>query len=120
MKRFSNTNNNYKPMKKTAFLLLILVSVIFVNQIDAQTASVAAPIPTEIENPELLGINKEPYHATLMPYANLQEALVAKRHASSFCQSLNGAWKFNWVPTPEKRPTDFYKSNYDVSGWKEI
>ncbi|HTG67140.1 MAG TPA: glycoside hydrolase family 2 TIM barrel-domain containing protein, partial [Flavobacterium sp.] len=107
-------------MKKTAFLLLILVSVIFVNPMDAQTTAVGAPIPTEIENPELLGINKEPYHATLMPYANLKEALVAKRHASSFSQSLNGDWKFNWVSTPEKRPVDFYKSDYDVSAWKEI
>lgn len=105
-------------MKKNAFLLLILLS--FLNQIDAQTTVVGAPIPPEIENPELLGINKEPYHATLMPYANLQEALVGKRHASSLCQSLNGAWKFNWVPTPEKHPADFYKSNYDVSNWKEI
>ena len=90
------------------------------NPIDAQTAVVGAPIPPEIENPELLGINKEPYHATLMPYANLQEALVAKRHASSLCRSLNGQWKFNWVPTPEQRPADFYKPNYDVSAWKEI
>jgi len=79
-----------------------------------------APIPPEIENPELLGINKEPYHATLMPYANLQEALVAKRHASSLCRSLNGQWKFNWVPTPEQRPVDFYKPGFDVSDWKEL
>lgn len=76
--------------------------------------------PAEIENPELLGINKEPYHATLMPYANLQEALAGKRHASSFCTSLNGNWKFNWVPTPDKRPADFYKTGYDVSAWPEI
>jgi beta-galactosidase len=76
--------------------------------------------PAEIENPELLGINKEPYHATLMPYANLQEALVAKRHASSLCRSLNGQWKFNWVPTPDQRPVDFYKPDFDVSGWKEL
>ncbi len=48
-------------MKKAAFLLLLLVSVIFVNQIDAQTDAGTAPIPTEIENPELLGINKESY-----------------------------------------------------------
>jgi beta-galactosidase len=89
----------------------------FLNGIAAQTI---APIPPEIENPELLGINKEPYHATLMPYANLQEALVAKRHASSLCKSLNGQWKFNWVPTPEKRPADFYKPDFDVSAWKEI
>ena len=76
--------------------------------------------PAEIENPEILGINKEPAHATLMPYANLQEALVAKRHASTFARTLNGNWKFNWVPSPEKRPVDFYKTDYDVSGWKEI
>ncbi|MFA5328071.1 MAG: glycoside hydrolase family 2 TIM barrel-domain containing protein [Prolixibacteraceae bacterium] len=75
---------------------------------------------SDLENPELLGINKEPYHATLMPYANLQEALVARRHASSLCRSLNGAWKFNWVPTPEQRPADFYKPEFDVSAWKEI
>lgn len=79
-----------------------------------------APIPPELENPEILSINKEPHHATLMPYANLQEALAAKRHASSLCIRLNGMWKFNWVPTPEERPVDFYKPLYDVSDWKEI
>lgn len=76
--------------------------------------------PAEIEDPQCLGINKELYHATLMPYANLQEALKANRRASSCALSLNGQWKFNWVPSPEKRPKDFYKPEYDVSGWKEI
>jgi beta-galactosidase len=110
-------------MKKLLFISLIFLSVFSLNGVCAPLKSVAtdgAPIPPEIENPELLGINKEPYHATLMPYANLQEALVAKRHASSLSQSLNGQWKFNWVPTPEKRPVDFYKLNFDVSAWKEI
>jgi len=108
-------------MKKTTFLNLFFLIVFSITGLQAQSSiSTGAPIPVEIENPELLGINKEPYHATLMPYANLQEALVAKRHASSLCQSLNGLWKFNWVPTPEKRPFDFYKSDYDVSGWKDI
>ena len=79
-----------------------------------------APVPTEIENPELLGINKEPAHATLMPYANLNEALLAKRHSSTFCRSLNGMWKFNWVSWPQMRPVDFYKPTFDVTTWKEI
>ncbi len=83
------------------------------------TAS-AASLPPEIEDPQCLGINKEPWHATLMPYANLREALAADRHASSFCRSLNGPWKFNWVKRPELRPVDFYKPDFDVSGWKEI
>ena len=52
-------------------------------------------VPKEIEDPECIGINKEPAHATLMPYGSLKEALAANRHASSFCKSLNGAWKFN-------------------------
>jgi beta-galactosidase len=79
-----------------------------------------APVPPEIENPELLGINKQPYHATLMPYANVNEALVAKRHSSTFCRSLNGMWKFNFVTWPQMRPVDFYKPEYNVSSWKEI
>lgn len=107
-------------MKKNTFLLFILLSLSFLNHIAAQTTAAEILIPPEIENPELLGINKEAYHATLMPYSSLQEALTAKRHASSFCKSLNGDWKFNWVNTPEKRPVDFYRPDYDVSGWKEI
>jgi beta-galactosidase len=110
-------------MKKNILTSLIFMSVFSISGFCSQLKSVAAdgvPIPPEIENPELLGINKEPYHTTLMPYANLQEALVAKRHASSLCKSLNGQWKFNWVPTPEQRPADFYKPDFDVSAWKEI
>ena len=106
-------------MKKHIHLILVLVSLSFLNATQAQDTSLSA-IPPEIDNPELLGINKEPYHATLMPYASIKEALKGNRHASSFCASLNGQWKFNWVPTPEKRPADFYKLDYDVSGWKEI
>ena len=103
--------------KKNTLIILVLGFLFSMNAVFAQSV---APIPSEIENPELLGINKEPYHATLMPYANLQEALVARRHASSLCRSLNGLWKFNWVPSPELRPKDFYKMDYDVSKWAEI
>jgi beta-galactosidase len=108
----------------TKFSLIFVITTGFLLQtsaINAQTIiAQGTGYPPEIENPELLGINKEPYHATLMPYANLQEALIARRHASSLCRSLNGQWKFNWVLTPEQRPADFYKPEFDVSAWKEI
>jgi len=85
------------------------------------TASFAqATLPPEIEDPQCLGINKQPFHATLMPYANLNEALAARRDASSFARSLNGRWKFNWVTEPALRPVDFYKTDFDASKWKEI
>lgn len=79
-----------------------------------------ATVPTEIEDPENLGINKEAAHTTLMPYASLKEALAANRHASTYSRSLNGTWKFNWVDWPQKRPVNFYKTDYDVSKWKDI
>ena len=84
------------------------------------SAQDTAAVPHEIEDPENIGINKEAAHATLMPYGNLNEALLARRHSSSFSKSLNGMWKFNWVDWPQKRPVNFYKTNYDVSAWKEI
>ena len=89
------------------------------NQVKTDTV-IGAPIPKEIEDPECIGINKEPAHSTLMPYATLDEALKANRRASSLCLSLNGPWKFNWVTRPEYRPVDFYKPSYDVSKWKNI
>jgi beta-galactosidase len=108
-------------MKRSLILLLALYAGM------AQSATIirqdtvkGAPVPREIEDPLCLGINKLPAHATLMPYANLQQALAGNRHASTYSQSLNGTWKFNWVDWPQKRPVDFYKTDYDVSGWKEI
>jgi len=108
---------------RLSLLSIILGAGLLMNTAFANGSKQLKPgvdFPSEIEDPQCLGINKEPYHATLMPYANLQEALKADRRASSFCRSLNGQWKFNWVPSPEKRPVDFYKPEYDVSGWKEI
>jgi beta-galactosidase len=114
----------YKAIPKC---LLLILACLFSLQLQAQnkdsnflSLSDTASVPREIEDPENIGINKEAAHATLMPYANLREALAANRHASSFSKSLNGMWKFNWVDWPQKRPVNFYKPEYDVTGWKEI
>lgn len=31
--------------------------------------------------------------------------------------SLNGVWDFNWNENMDARPSDFYKTTYDASGW---
>lgn len=72
------------------------------------------------ENPEMIGQNKEPGHANLMVYPDGGTALKGNPETSPHFQSLNGRWKFHWVPRPEKRPVDFYKPAYDVGHWKEI
>ena len=85
--------------------------------------------PHEWENPRVFGINKEPAHATFVPYADEAAARrgvlayapgAARVEGSPFVLSLNGTWKFNWVKEPSVRPVDFYKPEFDVSAWKEI
>ncbi|TCD11268.1 DUF4981 domain-containing protein [Pedobacter frigidisoli] len=112
-------------LNKTIWILILLLASL--TDLEAQnkegnflSARDTASVPKEIEDPENIGINKEQAHATLMPYASLKQALAANRHASTFSKSLNGMWKFNWVDWPQKRPVNFYKPGYDVSGWKEI
>ncbi|RXF67767.1 glycoside hydrolase family 2 TIM barrel-domain containing protein [Arcticibacter tournemirensis] len=112
-----------KTCRSLPILFLALshnVSFGFQQQTGYLSKTDTAFVPKEIEDPQNIGINKEASHATLMPYGSLKEALAGKRHASSFSQSLNGFWKFNWVDWPQKRPVNFYKPDYDVSGWKEI
>lgn len=99
-----------KSKLKIAILSIIVMNGMLISEVRANNLpqlKSGVDYPAEIEDPQCLGINKEAYHATLMPYANLQEALVAKRHASSYYRNLNGQWKFNWVPSPEQRPVDF-------------
>ena len=34
--------------------------------------------------------------------------------------TLDGDWKFNWVPNPDERPLDFFKKEFDDSKWDVI
>ena len=72
------------------------------------------------ENPHVVERNKEPGHATLIPFANQSEAAPGNRDQSPFFLSLNGTWKFHWSPNPEERPLDFYRPEVDVAGWDDI
>jgi beta-galactosidase len=104
----------------SVFILFYKTGLGFQQQSTGLLKTDTAFVPKEIEDPENIGINKEASHATLMPYATLKEALATNRSTSSFSRSLNGLWKFNWVDWPQKRPVNFYKTDYDVSGWKNI
>src|ERR1044072_208664 len=76
------------------------------------------PQTNDWDNPELTGRNKEPAHATLMPYATEQEALASDRYASSYLKLLNGTWRFQWSPNPASAPAAFYQPGFDDTGWE--
>ena len=99
-------------MRSFKAILVMIIATITGSMVQAQ--------PRDWENEQVIGINKEPVHASYIPYANAQQALHGEAATSPYYSSLNGNWKFHWVKQPSERPEDFYKTDYDVSQWKEI
>lgn len=85
-----------------------------------QYAEVQAPAGNEWESPGNLALNKEQPHAWFFPFQDLESARKVLPENSKYWLSLNGEWKFNWAPDPNSRPKDFYKPDFDVSGWDNI
>jgi beta-galactosidase len=80
----------------------------------------SAEIDHDWENQAVVRIHKEPAHCIIMPCESADKAAKGQWEDSDYYQLLNGTWKFNWVGTPDKRPVDFYKPEFDVSQWADI
>jgi beta-galactosidase len=76
-----------------------------------------ARVISELENPNFFEANKEPAHCTLMPFPDVESAVRGDREASPWRRSLNGVWKFHWVPKPGDRPREFWRPEFDDSSW---
>ena len=101
------------------FLVSSAVSCAALFAVFATSAS-AQPNDEWNGKPRVFAVNALTPHVTSMPYTTVKEAVVGDRHASEWYQSLSGKWKFYHVDKPAQRNNDFYKDNYDVSGWDEI
>jgi len=77
-------------------------------------------IPTEIDDVKVYGISKLPARTTLWPSANVENAQKSDYDNNEWVKSLNGNWSFYWSHEPSVRPIDFYKPDFDISGWKAI
>jgi len=85
----------------------------------AQTHQANSNLP-EWENPAVFNVGTLPDRAFFASYPSKTEALAGDDRASSHYHSLSGQWHFNFVEKPELRPTDFYKTDFDVSEWPLI
>jgi len=90
---------------KTITRALMLISAMC----SCTTASAQTP---DWENPQIIGIGKLPYHATLQ--------LPSRESECPEIITLDGDWHFHWAKDPQSRPRDFYREDYDVSSWPEI
>ena len=102
-------------MKRVIFknLISFLILVFSHNGISQTLDSI-------LENPQVVSINKLPARATYFPYESIDLALNGQMEASSRFISLNGDWFFKWSKTPEKRPKNFYKNEYNLDSWNKI
>lgn len=82
--------------------------------------SAEAPDGTEWQSPERLGYNKMQPRAWFVSFASAEEARKVLPEYSSRRISLDGTWKFHFAKTPDERPLDFYKKDFDCSAWDDI
>ncbi len=81
---------------------------------------VAAPAGNEWESPQQLSLNKEQPKAWFFNFASIESARKVLPDASEYYLSLDGTWRFNWVPNPSERPVDFYKTDFDDTKWDNV
>ena len=88
-------------MKKVLLYLIILCAALGLS---AQTF-------TEWQDPAVFEVNK------LYPRAHIPQNNLFQ---SPYVTSLNGQWTFHYAPNADERPIDFFRTDYDDSGWDSI
>ncbi|WP_281297528.1 glycoside hydrolase family 2 TIM barrel-domain containing protein [Flavobacterium limnophilum] len=101
---------------KLTTVLTCLFSFFSIGIIDAQEK----PKTNDWENLAIFQINREPARAAFLPYADESSAIADDYTRSPWFLTLDGKWKFNWSPTPDESPKDFFKTDFNTTNWKEI
>ncbi|MGB9764098.1 MAG: glycoside hydrolase family 2 TIM barrel-domain containing protein [Candidatus Saccharicenans sp.] len=106
-------------------ILVLLILLFFALGLSATTGQIVNPSNEENqvndwENPKVFAINTELPHATYIPFPDLNQALRMEPEKSPWYKSLDGKWKFHWVPKPADRPLDFWRPDFDDRQWAEI
>jgi beta-galactosidase len=70
-----------------------------------------------LDDPEIFRVNQIPAHSDHIIFASKEEEKTGK---SSLYQSLNGDWNFYYSENVKSRPVDFYKEEFDYSGFHKI
>ncbi|MBL7201100.1 MAG: DUF4981 domain-containing protein [Anaerolineae bacterium] len=76
--------------------------------------------PYDWENPQVVGINKLPAHATFVPYPDEETALRGEGEGSPLVQSLNGEWQFWLAADPVAVPDEVTQADLNAAGWDAI
>lgn len=111
-----------KHYLSSLFLIIALTAQAQENALEGFTYSSnpTAPTGNEWQSPKELSLNKEMPRAWMFSFANMEEALRVLPYGSTYFQSLDGTWKFQWVPEPSLRDSSFHKLGFNDSQWDDI
>lgn len=94
-------------------IMLLSAFLLTIQGVNAQTGK-------EWDDVNIYRINREQAHTTAIPVADLNAAFENDIEKSPYYLSLNGTWKFNWAPDPQRRPEGFEKAEFDDEKWDNI
>lgn len=100
---------------KNLFRILFSISLL-----TSSTGAIIGQSFKEWQDPTINEINRMELHTNYFSYESEDLAFRGERENSKNYLSLNGKWKFNWVPDAANRPHDFYKKEYNDKGWAEM
>ena len=109
-------------MKKLLLIAMLLAAtvpapLIAQGTIAGQQLPENTGLPPEALWPEINDLNRLDMHTAFFAYGSEEAARTARPQESDNYLSLNGLWKFHWVRNVQDRPQDFYRKDYDDSGW---
>lgn len=83
--------------------------------------SMAQNAAPEWQSQYCTGMNKLEPHAYVQPYSSVDDLQQPGGYEhSAYYMTLDGKWKFHWTKNPDRRPKDFYQTDYAVQGWADI
>lgn len=107
--------------KNFVYLAVLIIQFSCQKPIEKPTYTAEKWENPEWENPEIFEIDREAPVASFYRYTNTKDALANESwEQSPLYQSLNGKWDFYYAENPMKRPVDFYKNDFDLTGWDTI
>ena len=77
-------------------------------------------IPRHFEDLTVLRENTLPERSYFIPASKQMDDLVEHRERSDRFQLLNGNWKFRFFPSVQDVTEEFFRPDYDVSGFDTI
>lgn len=91
------------------YKILFLFIILFASLTSSMAEAGWNDAILEWESVSVNEINREPARSSFIPTGDYSRYI-----------SLNGSWKFNWVPVPEKKQSDFFELDFDDKSWDKV